>query len=133
MVVWLAALALVGASGARADDASVTRELRVGAGQIASTRRLETLERQLARVLARLRRERGSTPAGERARRLAIAGFEATLTGIRSRLDFIRNDSGEVAAATRDARRADRYGNLGSERLRAAGVALKIRIAVMPR
>jgi hypothetical protein len=34
---------------------------------------------------------------------------------------LIDNDSGEVAAATRDAARADRYFRRGANRLRAAG------------
>ena len=63
-----------------------------------------------------------------RARELAIQGFEATIKGTRSQLDFSENDSGEVAAATRDAARADRYLTLGANRLRAAGRAFGIQI-----
>ena len=63
-----------------------------------------------------------------RARELAIQGFELTREGIRSQLDFSENDSGEVAAATRDASRADRYLTNGANRLRAAGRALGIQI-----
>ena len=61
-------------------------------------------------------------------RELALQGFEATLKGVRSQLDFSENDSGEVAAATRDAKRADRYLRRGANLLRAAGQALGVRI-----
>jgi hypothetical protein len=50
------------------------------------------------------------------------------VAGIGSQLDFIENDSGEVAAATRDAVRADRYLTRGANRLRAAGRALGVQI-----
>ncbi len=76
----------------------------------------------------RLGRARGSTAGTRRARALAIRGFESTIKGTRSQIDFAENDSGEVAAATRDAKRADRYLTLGANRLRAAGRALGIQI-----
>ena len=63
-----------------------------------------------------------------RGRALAVQGFEATLKGVRSELDFDGNDSGEVAAATRDAARADRYLARGANRMRAAGRALSVQI-----
>ena len=63
-----------------------------------------------------------------RARELAIQGFELTRKGVRSQLDFSENDSGNVAAATRDAERADRYLTRGANRLRAAGLALGIQL-----
>ena len=68
---------------------------------------------------------------GERARVLAMKGFEATIKGTRSQLDFSENDSGEVAAATRDAERADRYLTLGANRLRAAGQTLGTQIGML--
>lgn len=55
-------------------------------------------------------------------------GFELTRKGVGSQIDFSENDSGEVAAATRDARRADRYLRRGANRIRMAGLALGIRI-----
>ncbi len=48
--------------------------------------------------------------------------------GTQSQLDFVENDSGEVAAATRDAKRADHYLRRGANRLRAAGQAFGIQI-----
>lgn len=43
-------------------------------------------------------------------------------------MDFINNDSGNIEAATRDAKRADHYLNGGASRLRAAGRAFGLRI-----
>jgi hypothetical protein len=59
---------------------------------------------------------------------LALRGFEATLEGIRSQIEFSDNDSGEVAEATKDAKRADLYLRRGATLLRAAGAALGVRI-----
>ena len=56
-------------------------------------------------------------------------GFELTRKGVRSQIDFSENDSGNVAAATRDARRSDRYLGRGADRIRTAGLALGIQIA----
>ena len=66
--------------------------------------------------------------SARRGRELALRGFAATLKGIRSQLDFSENDSGEVAVATSDAKRADLYLRRGANWLRAAGQALGIRI-----
>jgi hypothetical protein len=113
-----------------AGDATVERELLHGVAQIRATRpdRRRQLQATLARTLAALRRARGSTPAGRRARELAIQGFESTLKGVQSQLDFVDNDRGNIEAATRDAKRADRFLRLGADRLRAAGRALGLRI-----
>ena len=69
-----------------------------------------------------------TTARARRARELALRGFAATLEGTRSQLAFSENDSGEVAAATRDAKRADRYLTRGANWLRAAGKVLGVRI-----
>jgi len=131
--LWLLALALVGGcgpstSGVGTADASVKQDLLRGVGQIRTTYDREKLDAELARILASLRRADGSTVTARRARNLAIQGFELTRKGIRSQLDFSENDSGEVAAATRDAVRADRYFTRGADRLRAAGLTLGIQI-----
>jgi hypothetical protein len=133
LVRWLLAVALAGGcgsapSGARGDD-SIRRDLLSGVGQIrvnhADRKKLYT---ELLRTLASLRRDRPSTPAAQRARTLAIQGFEASLKGVRSLIDFSENDSGNIAAATRDAKRADRYLTRGANHLRAAGRVLGLRI-----
>jgi hypothetical protein len=109
-------------------DLSIERDLRRGVREIRVTRDRHKLHAELVQLLAHLRRAHGTTPSARRGRDLALQGFQATLEGVRSQLDFSENDSGEVAAATRDAKRADRYLRLGATRLRAAGQALGVRI-----
>jgi hypothetical protein len=130
------ALALVGGCGTSTsqtptDETSIRQELLRGVHAIRTTHDRHALRRELAAILVRLRRSQGSTLAARHARRWAIQGFEATIKGIRSQLDFVEHDSGEVAAATRDAERADRYLKLGANLLRAAGGALGIRIGTL--
>ena len=130
---WLLALALAAGCGSSAslvatDDVLIKQELLGGVGRIRAMHDRHKLNAELARILARLGRMRGSAKAARQARVLAIQGFELTMKGTRSQLDFSENDSGEVAAATRDAKRADRYLTLGATRLRAAGRALGIQI-----
>jgi hypothetical protein len=125
---WILLVAFAAGCGS-SPDASIKRHLLLGVAQIRTTRDRAKLHAELVRTLAGLRRDHASTAAARRARSLAIAGFEATLRGVRSQLDFMENDSGNVAAATRDARRADRYLARGAKLLRAAGAALGIRIA----
>jgi hypothetical protein len=129
----LLALALAVGCGTSAlhgttDDARIRQELLRGVGQIRAIHDRHELNAELARIVVKLGRLRGSTVAARQARELAIQGFESTRKGTRSQLDFSENDSGEVAAATRDAKRADRYLTLGANRLRAAGQALGIQI-----
>ena len=83
----------------------------------------QRLRGQLESTLTRLR----GTHDGE-ARRLAIRGFEATLRGVEARIDFMENDSGNIEAATRDAKRADTGLGNGATLLRAAGRLLEIRV-----
>ena len=130
---WLLALALAAGCGSSAslvatDDVLIKQELLGGVGRIRAMHDRHKLNAELARILARLGRARGSAKAARQARVLAIQGFELTMEGTRSQLDFSENDSGEVAAATRDAKRADRYLTLGANRLRAAGQALGVQI-----
>jgi hypothetical protein len=113
-------------SATSAADASVKHDLLRGVA--VNRKRLET---QLGGIVASLRGERGSTTAVERARKVALAGFQLTRKGVRSQLDFSENDRGEVAAAARDARRADRYLGSGADRLRLAGLALGIQIGML--
>jgi len=109
-------------------EVSVKQVLLRGVRQIQATHDRKKLHAELIGTLARLQRAQGTTAAARRGRELAIQGFEATLQGVRSELDFDENDSGEVAAATRDAARADRYLTRGANRIRAAGRALGVQI-----
>ena len=124
-MAWLLALLLAaGCGSSRAADSPVKRDLLRGVAQIRSTHDPKRLHAEVEQTFASLRRDRASTAAERRARRLAIEGFAAELKGLRSRLDFTENDSGNVAAATRDAVRADRYLTRAASRLRAARRAL---------
>ena len=122
----LAAVLLLAGCGRGSADGRIESELRRGIEQIETTRDRHRLDAALVAVVARLRAEHGETAREERGRRLALAGFTLTSNGVRSLIDFDEHDSGEVAAATRDARRADRYLSAGADRLRAAGRALGI-------
>lgn len=131
--LWLIALVVVGGCGQSTPasgraDVLIKQDVLRGVRQIRATHDRKKLHAQLVRTLARLRREHGATAGTRRARELAVQGLEATLEGVRSELDFDENDRGEVAAATTDAARADRYLTRGANRLRAAGQALGVQI-----
>ena len=107
-------------------DPSIKQEVLRGVRAIRVTPDRNKLHLTLVHILAHLRRAHGTTMSARRGRELALRGFAATLKGIRSQLDFSENDSGEVAAATSDAKRADLYLRRGANWLRAAGQALGI-------
>jgi hypothetical protein len=100
-------------------------------GHIRATRDRHKLNRQLALSIARLRQLPASTASARQARELAVSGFRLTIEGTRHQLAFAENDSGEVAAAARDAALADSFLTRGSNRLRAAGRSLGIRIGAL--
>lgn len=109
-------------------DPSIKHDLLRGVKAIRVTSDRNQLQLELVRLLAHLRRAHGTTTNVRRGRELALRGFEATLEGVRSQLEFSENDSGEVAAATSDAKRADLYLRRGANWLRAAGKPLGVRI-----
>ncbi len=118
-------------SGVSTADVSVKQDLLRGVEEIQTTHDRQRLDAQLGRIIASLRGERGSTAVVERARQMALLGFGLTQKGVRSQIDFSENDSGEVAAAARDARRADRFLGRGANRIRMAGLAFGIRIRTL--
>jgi hypothetical protein len=133
MALGLVGLVLVGGCGSSApaaarDDLSIEQDLLRGVREIRVTRDRKALQRRLTHLVTHLRRMQGTTAGARRGRELALQGFGATLEGVRSQLDFSENDSGEVAAATRDAKRADRYLRRGANLLRSAGKALGVRV-----
>jgi hypothetical protein len=130
VAAFLALLAGCGSSTStsEASAAALADHLRRGVAEIRGTYDKRTLYAELGRTIARIRRDRASTGAARRARRLAILGFQSMRKATRSQLDFSENDSGNVEAATRDARRADTYSRRGATLLRAAGRALGIRV-----
>jgi hypothetical protein len=111
-----------------ASDATLKRDLARGVAQIRTTHAQRALAARLGATVKRLRADAASTAAGRRARTLAIDGFGSTLRGIRTQLDLVENDSGNIERAVRDAVRADRYLDRGARLLRAAGRALGIRV-----
>jgi hypothetical protein len=111
-----------------AGDAAVKRELLGAVAEIRAIHERRRLHAELTRALARLRRTRGSTAGGRRARELAILGLGLTLRGVEAQIAFEENDSGNIEAATRDAKRADRFLKRGADQLRAAGRALGTRV-----
>jgi hypothetical protein len=122
----LVAVVLLAGCGSSSDpNASIRRDLERGVAQIRTTHDRKQLRAELLRTVVRLRRDDASTSDGRRAKRLALAGFVATLRGVQSQIDFVDNDSGNVAAATRDAVLADRFLARGARLLRAANRTLQ--------
>ena len=131
-VVGLLALGLAagcGSSSSRVPEPSpVEQDLLSGTRAIQNTHDRRQLDSPVRRVLVRLRRDRASTARERRVKALAIQGFGLTRKGVKYLTAFDENDSGEVAAATRDAARADRYLRRAAARLRAAGRVYGVRI-----
>src|SRR4051812_43302376 len=94
---------LAGCGSGNSGDANVARDIRRGVAEIQSFHDRKALEANLAAVVARLRGDQASSAGTRRARRLAIAGFEARLKSVRAEREFAEEDSGEDAEATRDA------------------------------
>jgi hypothetical protein len=126
--VAVALVAGCGSSESVGSDSAVRDEIIRGVSQIRGARDGKGLYRQLAQTLERLRAAHGSTPAARAGRRLAIQGFKWTLRGVKAQLDLVENDSGNIEAATRDAKRSDRYLHRGAQLLRAAGVRVGVPI-----
>lgn len=124
-------LAFAGCGSSSASDDAVKRDVLQGIAQIRSTHDYEKLRARVARTITRLRQDPAPTAAVRRAKELAILGFGSTLTGLESEIAFHENDSGEVAAATRDAARALRFLSRGARQLRAAGRALGVRVGTL--
>jgi hypothetical protein len=118
-------LALVtGCGSGEPGNASVERDIERGLAEIQSGHDRRTLQARLTAVVARLRSDAPESDSKQRARALAIAGFEAKLTSVRAEREFYENDSGQVKEATIDAARADAYRNRAEDLLRAAEQAL---------
>jgi hypothetical protein len=119
---------LPGCGSTQASDAAIRETLERGVAQIGEPQTAKQLHDNLVRTLAKLRGERASTDAGHRARTLAIQGFTWMLRSVDARLEIIRNDSGNLEASVRDAKRSDRDRRRGANFLRAAGRALGVRV-----
>jgi hypothetical protein len=120
-----AALAASAATSAQASNPSVRETVRAGIAEIRMYKR-EALDWRLVSTLGVLRRQRASTPAGQRGRKLAIDGFTAARRAVQAELEFYNEDSGRLAEAAIDASRADRQWNRAAGLLRKAGYELGI-------
>jgi hypothetical protein len=109
-------------AGGCGSTAPVKGPFTEGVTAIRTTRDYERLRTRLEATIARLRATHGQ------GRTLALRGFEATLRGVEARIDFVQNDRGNIAAATRDAKRADAGFGKGARLLRAAGRLLGVRV-----
>ena len=92
----LSALLLL--AGCGSSEGSVERDLLRGVAQIRTTPDRKKLETALGRTIASLRRDRPRTAADRRARDFALRGFESTVRGVRSELDFETNLRAEIWA-----------------------------------
>jgi hypothetical protein len=124
-VVAAALVALAGCGGSSANG-EVKAVFEDGVASVRATQDFEQLRAKLRRTIARLR----LTKDGE-ARALAIRGFEATLGGVQSRIEFHENDRGNIAAATLDARKANAQLTKGAAFLRRAGRLLDVRVGTL--
>jgi hypothetical protein len=128
----LTALALLAGCGSPGTTGGeVKAAFGSGIAQMHGSRDRDALRVRLRATVARLRAADASSGLEREARVLAVGGFSATLQGIESQLDFIRNDSGNVEAATRDAMRADRSLRRGARLLRAAGRKLGVEVGAL--
>jgi hypothetical protein len=109
-------------------DAAVRTALLQGVSQIRHTHDLDELHARLTRARGRLRSALSATADGRRARGLALRGLTSTLRGIESELAFMRNDSGNLSGATRDAMQTVHSRTQGAKLLRAAGRVLGLRL-----
>jgi hypothetical protein len=119
---------LSGCGSSQTSDTAIKETLERGVAQISAPQTTKQLHDDLVRTLAKLRTQHASTAAGRTAKGLAIQGFSWTLSGVEARLEITTNDSGNLEASVRDAKRADRDMRKGAGYLRAAGRALGLRI-----
>jgi len=105
-----ASVALVaGCGSSSAGDKAVTRDVRRGLVEIRAVHDRKLLQAKLTAIVSRLKSDAAASRDAKRARTLAIRGFEAKLTSVKAEREFYENDSGQVAEATIDAARADKY------------------------
>ena len=128
LAVVLSLALLLGCGSSRALDRAVKETVERGVAQLREPQTTEQLHEDLVHTLRQLRGEHASTATGRKGRALAIGGFTWMLRGIDARLEMTRNDSGNLEASVRDAKRADRALRKGARLLRAAGSSLGIRI-----
>ena len=127
-VVLAGALATSTASPATASDATLESTFARGVAQLRAPAVPTRRDAQLRRTLGLLRADHASTATGRRGRSLAVEGFTWMRRRVQAQLALIANDSGNIEAAIRDAKRADRCLERGARLLRAAGRSFGIRV-----
>jgi hypothetical protein len=130
-VVLLGTLATWTSPAAVASDATIKRTFAAGVAQLRAPAVPARHDTQLRVTFRRLRADTPSTAAGRRGQRLALEGFTWMRRRVQAQLAIMRNDSGSVEAAIRDAERADRCLVRGARLLRAAGRALGVRVGTI--
>ncbi len=100
---------LAGCGSSSSGDKAVERDVRRGLAQIDTVHDRKALQAKLTALVAKLRADRPTSESKRRARALAVSGFTAKLTSVRAEREFYENDSGQVAEATIDAARADKF------------------------
>jgi hypothetical protein len=124
---------LVGCGSSEQDaDDSLRDTFRAGVAAMRTNRGV-TLERKLKAMLAALRRDQASTLEGRRGRALAIQGFTWALRSVEAELEFQFEDSGRLAEATRDARRAATARRNSERLLREAGREFDVEVGRLDR
>jgi hypothetical protein len=113
---------------AAASDATLERTFARGLAQLRAPAAPARRDAQLRVTLRRLRVDRPTTAAGRTGRSLSLAGFTWMRRRVQAQRALIRNDSGNVEAAIRDAKRADRCLERGASLLRAAGRVFGVRV-----
>jgi hypothetical protein len=113
----LAALVFTGTA-----DAGVRHTFRSGLAAV-QTGDYHVRARAARHTIARLRAEHAPPSA--------IGGFMWALWALRAQIEFVDNDSGRLAEATRDAARADRCWMHAGRLLRAAGSALGVPVGLV--
>jgi hypothetical protein len=116
----MAILTGCGSSG----DATLERDIHRGLAEVRAVHDRKALQAKLTALVAALRRDDARSESARRARALAVRGFEAKLKSVAAEREFYENDSGQVAEATIDAARADRYRRRADALLRAARQAI---------
>lgn len=124
------AAALFATVPAHAGDSTVRQAFRAG---LAATRPgdFHARARLVKQTLERLRRDDTRSSSGREGRGLAVGGYLWALWGLRAQIEFVDEDNGLVAEATRDAARADRRWLHAAPRLRAAGKALGVPVGLV--
>lgn len=125
------AMMLAACGSGAASEPAVKTQLLEAVAAIRDNPDYRAVRSKLTRKLARLERLRVTTPDERRAKALALRGLRWAVRGLGAQIEFVENDSGNLPAATEDAKRADRAWKRAAQLLRAAGRALDVEIGLL--